>query len=643
MSINGTLPKQRLTEKEKSKNDYQWAKDTMEAILEESYPMYGELYYDNYSQNKKRGHYERYRRILSNYQLYNNELNQEEFKKECDRFGIVSPDLLDEIKPYNKTYNKIHVLLREELKGPFDFRTAVIDEQGVRTKLMEYDLQLEDFANGLMSKIMKIIQNYVRKNNAQREPATEEEQQQMEEQMNAEIDRLIDEHLSEENLEHLKSTNYVIAREQLANKILKYLFHSLDIIRKKNDNFKHGLIAGEEITWVGIKNGNPVIEEVNPLGFFKSKSGNTKYYENGLYAGRGTIMASNDIFNNLNDILTDDLVEYIEAECAGSGGNYGDMMRRKTMIHESKTPWDNFYQHRDFIGQHGENYADAIDEFEVYHAEWRSFRKVYFLNFMNEYGDMQMDIVDHASFKIPEYATSQTKYMPGGKRVKVYSFDQVEAEEAWIPDIWTGYKIGDQYAGITRKPYQFRSIDDPFNVKLGYHGISYSDMNSENISLMDRMRPFQFLYFIIAHRLKQFIAEDRAPLVHFDITMVDPKLGLEKTLYYMDQLNIAFFNPLHNAEQAGAYQRGHITSATDRSTMQHINNYIGLLDAIDKEIADVAGVSKQREGVSQAYETATANQQSIVQSSHVTEVYFYTHAKHWENVLNSLVQVAQNC
>lgn len=215
-------------------------------------------------------------------------------------------------------------------------------------------------------------------------------------------------------------------------------------------------------------------------------------------------------------------------------------------------------------------------------------------------------------------------------------------EEHWIDDVWEGYKLGDIYAGIKRKEYQFRTLANPFDVKLGYHGVSYSNTNAPSTSIMDRMKPFQYLYFIVAHKLKTFIAADRSPVMHFDVSMVDPKLGLEKTLYYLDQMNIDFFNPLQNAEEAGAYQRGKITGSTDRSTMQHINNYISLLVHLDSEISDAAGVSKQREGSTSQYETASANQQSIVQSSHVTEVYFETHNKHWEEVLNSFLSIAQD-
>lgn len=153
-------------------------------------------------------------------------------------------------------------------------------------------------------------------------------------------------------------------------------------------------------------------------------------------------------------------------------------------------------------------------------------------------------------------------------------------------------------------------------------------MNAESISLMDRMKPFQYLYFIVAHKLKKLIATDRGKVFHFDITMVPEKLGLEKTLYYLEEMNIDFYNPLHNAETPGVHQRSKVTTATDRSNMQHILNYVQLLAALDEQISDVAGITRQREGQIARNEAVTNSQQTIMQSATITEaVYFQPHNK----------------
>ena len=168
-------------------------------------------------------------------------------------------------------------------------------------------------------------------------------------------------------------------------------------------------------------------------------------------------------------------------------------------------------------------------------------------------------------------------------------------------------------------------------------------MNADPISLMDRMKPFQYLYFIIAHKLKKLIARDRGQVFHFDMSMVPEQIGLEKTLYYLEEMDIDFFDPLRNAEAAGAYQRGKISGATPRSNMQHILNYVQLLAAIDEQISDVAGITRQREGQASVGEAVTNAQQNLLQSSTITEaIYFKPHEKLWENILNSLLQCAQS-
>ena len=191
------------------------------------------------------------------------------------------------------------------------------------------------------------------------------------------------------------------------------------------------------------------------------------------------------------------------------------------------------------------------------------------------------------------------------------------------------------------KDIQYRQESNPYDVKLGYHGLLYSNTNAPSVSIVDRMKPFQYLYFVVVHKMKRLIAQDKGKILHFDTSMIDPKIGLEKSMYYIEQLGIDFYNPLQNASEAGAYQRGKISQATDASTAALINNYMNLLIAIDEQISDTAGVSKQREGQINNSEAVSNAQQNIQQSSTITELYFYAHEKLWEQALTSLLQAAQ--
>lgn len=628
---------QRISESEKLANKKRWAKKMVDYICHQHLVI---SYYETRNSDNTTTVKNDYARMLSNYQLYNNVINQKDFERECNPLGLDVGQFKEEIHPYNKTYNKIQVLLGEELKRPFDYIVATLSEEGIRQKLIEKD---ESIRTHLGSIVDTITQYYTQMAQTQLDPnmdeaAKEQAQQQAQQQLQEAIDKAV----SPETLEKAGSMTFTQKLEVVWSKILRYLTTAQNIMDKKNDAFKHGLIAGLEAIWVGIDQNEPCVKVLNPLGLIYDKSPDTKWIQDGNYAGYKTSMSINEIITQYGDDLSDEDLKKLEDRLNGS------------MLNSSSNPYENAaYNAESYFFGLPVNWSDVAaygqskpthQVLNVYHVEWKSLRKVYFASFQNAFNETQIDIIDAEGFYIPDYAKRTTKMNRFGKGRRIIEFDGYTLEEKWIPDVWEGVRIGnDIYCRLGRKSYQSRNIDNPNDVKLGYHGVAYSNMNSSIVSLMDRMKPFQYLYFLIVHRLKELIAKDKGKVFHFDVSMVDPRLDLDKTLYYLEKLDIDFFNPLQNADTPGAAQRGKVTGTTDRSNVQHIANYVNLLQAIDAEISDVAGVTKQREGSASPYETATSNQNSIIQSSHITEIYFHTHAKLWEHVLNQLVQSAKEC
>lgn len=167
-----------------------------------------------------------YERKLANYQLYNNILNQKDFERECNPLGLEIGQFKDEIQPYNKTYNKIQVLLGEELKRPFNYRTVLTNTEGIRLKQMAAKQMLQQF---IQTQVEQLIMQL-----SQGQEPTEEDQQ------------FIDGLVKPEELDRYMKTDYREAREELADQILDYLISKLSLKELMNDAFKHALIAGEE-------------------------------------------------------------------------------------------------------------------------------------------------------------------------------------------------------------------------------------------------------------------------------------------------------------------------------------------------------------------------------------------------------------
>jgi len=608
-----SFPKQRLSYKKKVRDNNKWAKNMIDHLLMNYTVDTGDGTFSGSNTHRKR--------MLTNYKLFNNQIDQKDFERELNPLGIEVGQFKDNIEPYNKAYNKIQVLLGEELKRPLNFRTVLVNSDGIKSKQMHKDMMLRQF---IEADIQATIQQL---------------------QTGEEVDQSLFEGIvPPEELQKYMSTTYLEAREHKANQILKYMIKSLSVKELMNDAFKHALISGIECMWVGVENGEPTVQVLNPLGVFWHKSPEVKYIQDGLYAGYRTFMTAGDILDKFGQYLDDKDLKKFENSVQGIHGMRDDLVG-KQMKYPNTTVYDT-YMNTYYNANHDEgSYGRSKGEdWLVAHVEWMSQKRVGFVTYKDEDG-LPKDTIVGEDFVVPPHAKRTTKKGEFGKKETVWEFDGITLKWGWIPEPWTGIRIGeDIYCCMGPKKYVKRSMDNPFDVQLGYYGLTLNNMNADSVSLMDRMRPFQYLYFIIMHKLKKLIARDRGKLFHFDTSMVDPKIGLEKTMYYLEEMDIDFFNPLHNAEQAGSAQRAKVTTATDRSNMQHILNYINLLVALDEQISDVAGVTRQREGQIQPSEAVTNSQQTIMQSSTITEAaYFFPHFKVWERVLNALVNVTQSC
>lgn len=605
------FPKQRLSYSKKSADDFKWAKEVIDSILVSS-PQQQDIV-NNYNSD--------YGRKLSNYRLYNNQLDQKDFERECNPLGLELGQFQDAIQPYNKTYNKIQVLLSDESKRPFNFRTVLTNAEGIRSKLQYRDSMIRNY---IYSKLQETLKN-----------VSQLYTPDLLEDISTDI-------LPPEETQKFMKYSYRERREILGEKILQYLQKKLDIRDLKNDAFKHGLISGEEIVYVGVTNGEPFIAPVNSLGAFYHKSGEEKWIQKSLYAGCSVYMNPGEVLDRYGRYLSD-----VDANKIDSSSPINTAMRDYTMSQTMKYGHQNpdpLFQSM-FSNEHGSYGKSHTEDILVQHVEWVSQKKIGFLTFINEFDDEETIMVSE-DFLVPEEAEKVVELKEFKRKVTYYTWmleDKVfKLTWDYIPEVWTGTKIGqDIYCMIGPKEEQFRPKDNPYEVTLGYHGVVYNAMNASPVSLMDRMKPFQYLYFIVMHKLKKLIAQDQGKVFPFDVSMVDPKVGVEKTLYYLKEMNLNFFNPLANADQPGQNQRSTVSTSIDMSNMQYILNYVNVLSAIDAQISEVAGVSRQREGQTAPTEAVTNAQANIQMSALITEIYFHLHNKLWEKCLTSLLQVAR--
>lgn len=590
---------------------------------------------------------EEYNKDVSNYRLYNNLITQEEFEPYCNPLGIDVGQINKEIKPYNKTYQNIDVLLGEELKLADDFYAYLLNSESDKIADMEFKYAVEESVD----KLMEVIQIKARK---QAGNISEEEFAQKYEPMLKEInvDKLID-----------GIYNFQTSTEIFSNFVIKKLKFADALDQIKNEGFFHALITDKEVVYVGSKNGRPHIEVMNPLFTFFEKSNTSKYIQDGDWAGSITFLTAAEVMENFGDEIPKDKLDKFENKHLSDSGST-PQKRIDPKVENTFTnrvllkKFANFqYINQDEveIGLYGDNYSprsfDTYNLYEVVHMEWKWQRKVGFLSYIDEYGEEVTTIVA-GEYPVPKDAM-KTKYNNQYDR-EVTSYEWLDEEGKlraieymWIPDIWEGYRIdGDIFVKIRRRPNQNVSLENPFSAKLSYHGRRFNSTNAPSISMMGRMKPFQFLYFVCMYQLGELVAKNKGPLIAMDASQIDPNLGngdpklaLEKTLWYQ-QHGLIIYNSMQNTQGGDMPPtRAPGGQVVNASSTVDILNLTQILSWLEIEIGKAAGISPQRLAQFSTSTNVTDNQQAIAQSSHITEKYFSYHNKLWAEIIASYTNI----
>lgn len=512
--------------------------------------------------------------------LYNSIYDEKDIQYVTNPFRVkegfpAAPHNFNIIKP------KIDLLVGEMSKRPDSFKVYHTSEDAV-SKIQEKKVQsLKDY-----------ISAYIMQGGF----AEEEEEKRL-----AEIE------------EYFKGS-YVDEAEEAAYHSLNYLKEKLNLDHLLLKGFKDGLITNKEIYYCGIVNGDPYVEKINPYYLSHDENPELENIEDGEWVVNRVPMTISDIHDRLGDLMTDaqfdQLIKRYQSPITSSKSsdvNYTSVFNR--------TPaWLN------------KDYKLEENMVDVYHVVWRSLKRVGFLNITNpETGVVDTVTVDENYDPLPT--------------------DDIEWE--WITEIWEGYYIEDDlYVGIQPIENQEFSIDSPNDNKLPYIGSIYNGNNSKGKSLVSIMKPLQYMYIIIWYRLELMLARDKGKVLTMDITQIPKSMGIDvpEFMHYLSSMGVAFINPYEEGWDIPGREGGKPSvmnqfSAQDLTMGNSLGEYINLLAKLEEMIGELSGVSRQRLGQVENRETKGGIERAVTNSSHVTEMLFYTH----NNIKKRLYNYLLNC
>ena len=576
---NATFPQQKLP---LSKKDEKWQHDCVNYIIGEGNVVSGGMNKTHFGE------------MQTYYNLYNSIFDEKDFKRITNPFHVedgfpATPQDFNIIRP------KIDLLIGEETKRPMNF-CVVRTSQEAASELMEKEKEM------LMQYIMAAI-------TARMSP---EEAQQFQQQMqNGEV-------MPPEAIAKYMQKDYKDVVENAAYHTLTYLREKLTLDNEFIKGWKDALIAGEEMYYVGVLNDEPYLERVNPLEFSFDKSPDLEFIEDGAWCCRRMRLPMQEIYDRYYNKLKEKDLNKLEEMLTGRPSNdMGD----KDMV-------DNFggiqlHIYDNPIYDQRSRYA-----INVWHCCWKSFKKIYYVTYLDEAGQPQIEIADES-------------YKKTGLELSV--------EPDWVIEVWEGYRAGsDLYFGIQPVEYQHISIDNPNSQKLPYCGCIYSNTNSRPRSLVSILKPLQYMYIVLWYRLELAIARDKGKVVNMDITQIPKSMNIspERWMHYLSSVGVNFINPYEEGWNVPGREGGkpatfNQITALDLTMSNVIAEYIQLMDKIEQLAGTISGITEQRQGAISQRELVGNVERSVVQSSHITEPLFWAHNQCKRHALNMLLNTAK--
>jgi hypothetical protein len=578
------LPQQKLP---MSQKDKEWGKSCIN-------------YYSNYRYtNGSNLRSDRFRKLI-NYDLYNGKVNHKDIETICDPLGVnTSSTFSARFQHYDIVSEPIRLLIGEETKRPDNHIVVSESPEDINRKTA-----------GVKQRIFEALQ------------------QGLAYQIDPNADPNNPPPPPEEIVKQEKYTPSDMI-ESKANKILKVLKKRVNTRLLFSQGWKDALIAGEEVYWVGIENGEVTMRRVNPVNLTVILDGDTTFIDDAIAVVEERMLAINTILDEYGDILSKDDIDKLENYTRGTFGSFNTAggFEPQFEVVNGQNAFAGVTPTNAYNGNNSNNYSIRVTR-----VEWKSMKKIGELTWTDEEGTEQSEIVDELF----------------NTRVFKQAFPDAKVEWYWINEAWEGVKIGlDIFTDIKPKPNQRRRLDNPYFCRLGYTGFIYEATNSQSVSLIDRLKPYQYLYDIISYRLEIAFASDQGKKFIMDLAQIPASHGIDmdRWLYYLKEMNIAFINSFEEGKKGAA--TGQLANkfnqfqAIDLSLSQSIQQYINMLDYIKSQVAFVSGVTPQRLGAINNSELVGNVERSVNQSSLITEYLYEAHAEVKRRAYTCLIEVAK--
>jgi len=406
-----------------------------------------------------------------------------------------------------------------------------------------------------------------------------------------------------EDIETYMKYNYREMIEETAQDGLEYISNRYNLKDVFKEGFRDLLVTSKEFFKISIQNGDPYVRRIDPRNIIFDESSHSDYLDDACWVGEERWLSINEINDEYKDSLTtDDLLELDKMRSAYAGGDI-----------------DNYNSGFDWIDV-GYGRETRI---RVVSAEWKSLRAIKFKLSENKYDpDRPFRKMVKDTYKKRKGENIQTK---------------------WVDDIWEATMIGGKIlVNARRRDNQVRSVDDPGKTPLSYVGCIKGNTAGAPASMVDLLDNIQMLYNIVVYQIELAMARSGGKAVVYDVSQLPTNVGMDiqQVLYHLKTDGIIPINSKDEGNQMSSFNQ---FQQIDFTLSQSVQQLINLKVMLEDMAGQISGVTRQREGAVGQYEYVGNVQRSVVQSSTITESWFYSHGEVKQRVLERLCNLMKVC
>ncbi len=536
-----------------------------------------------------------------NFDLYSDILDQADIEKICNPMGTLGLSSVAKMQNYPICNPKIDLLVGESINRRFDWKIRVTNDDAISSK-----------EEALLKRFQDLMTSHI---------SNQDDEEKIKDDL--------------KKFQQFVDFEYQDHRERNATNIMQYLYKSLRMDYLFSKGFKSALICSEEAYIADIVAGEPVLRQLNCKNVNTVRSGESSFIEDSDIINIMNYMSPGQIIDEFHEELSDSDIVQIENLFSGNSKGSGDKgidigffpdMPMKDAVSVSSLASNASF---------GSSF-DELGNIRVSRNYWKSMRMVKKVKFYDENGDEQYDIFDED-----------------------YKIDKSKGEEEtifWISEWWEGTKIGGSindstqkgiYVRMRPKPVQFRSMENPSKCHPGIVGTVYNTNDNAGVSLMDRMKPYQYLYNVLAYNTELAIAKNYGKIMRIDLASIPEHWSVDKWMSFAQGMNAAFYDSFKEGNKGAAQGKlagtmNQNSPVIDMEMGNTIQLYMNMMAFIKQELGEISGVSQSRQGAIQNRQAVGNTQTEMQQSSHITEYWFLEHEETKIRVMNMLLDTAKH-